>query len=723
MLKRLFTTILAVVAIAGFASVADAQYMYLDSNGDGVHSAADVMNANGTPTTVDVWLRTNLNRDGSTAVCNQADGDLTMNSYVVSFAATGGNVTYSGFINRQTTFAVAFGEVNAGNNLYKNGFGQQAALPPGTYRLATITITGTGGTPAVDIVDIVAGSADFTSFGVQCSGNDFDNTYKLTGPGGGTDWTDVDGLGSAVVANTPPTLNAIGNKSGTVGSPITFTATATDADVPAQTLTFSLGAGAPAGATIGAASGNFSWTPSSAGTFPVTVIVTDSGSPPLNDSETIQITVSPAANNPPVLAAIGNRTVNEQALLSFTATATDPDAGQTLTFSLGAGAPVGAAITAGGNFTWTPTETQGPGVFPITVVVTDNGSPAQSDSETIQVTVNEVNVAPVLAAIGNRTVNEGSLLSFTATATDADIPANTLTFSLGAGAPAGAAITAGGSFTWTPTEAQSGLHNITVVVTDNGTPALNDTETIQVTVNEVNEAPVLAAIGNKTVNEGVLLSFTATATDADLPAQTLTFSLGAGAPAGAAITAGGAFTWTPSEAQSGLHSITVNVSDGAGGTDSETIQVTVNEVNQAPVLGAIGNRTVNEGVLLSFTATATDADVPTNTLTFSLGAGAPAGAAITAGGAFTWTPTEAQGPGNYPITVNVSDGAGGTDSELITVTVNEVNGAPVLDPIGNKTVNEGVLLSFTATATDADVPPQGLTFSLGAGAPAGAAIT
>ena len=430
----------------------------------------------------------------------------------------------------------------------------------------------------------------------------------------------------------------------------------------------------------------------------------------------------------PILAAIGNKTVNEGVLLSFTATATDADVpANTLTFSLSAGAPAGAAITAGGNFTWTPTEAQGPGSFPITVIVTDNGTPALNDTEAITVTVNEVNLAPVLAAIGNRTVNEGQLLSFTATATDPDLPANTLTFSLGAGAPAGAAITAGGNFTWTPTEAQGpGSFPITVIVTDNGTPALNDTEAITVTVNEANNPPVVNTIANQTVNEGVLLALTATATDSDVPAQTITFSLGAGAPAGAAITAGGNFTWTPSEAQGpGVYSIIVQATDNGtpAQTGSTTFSVTVNEVNVAPILAAIGNKTVNEGVLLSFTATATDADLPAQTLTFSLSAGNPAGSAITAGGNFTWTPTEAQGPGVYPITVNVSDGAGGSDSELIQVTVNEVNLAPVLALIGNKTVAEGVLLSFTATATDADIPANALTFSLGAGAPAGAAIT
>jgi PKD repeat protein len=430
-------------------------------------------------------------------------------------------------------------------------------------------------------------------------------------------------------------------------------------------------------------------------------------------------------NVAPVLAAIGNKTVAEGALLSFTATATDADVpANALTFTLGAGAPAGAAITTGGAFTWTPSETQGGSTFPVTVTVTDNGTPALNNSQTIQVTVTEVNVAPILAAIGNKSGTVGTAITFTATATDADVPAQTLTFSLGAGAPAGATIGgASGAFSWTPSA--TGSFPVTVIVTDNGTPALNASEAITITVGaQPNTPPVLAAIGNKTVNELALLSFTATATDADVPAQTLTFSLGAGNPAGSAITAGGAFTWTPTEAQGpGVYPITVVVTDNGSGnlTDSETIQVTVNEVNIAPTITNPGNKTVNEGSLLSFNVTATDVDLPANTLTFSLGAGAPAGAAITAAGGFTWTPTEAQGPGDYSITVNVSDGTA-TASTSFSVHVNEANNAPVVNNPGNKTVDEGTLLSVTVTATDSDIPAQTLTFSLGT-APAGAAIT
>jgi hypothetical protein len=308
-----------------------------------------------------------------------------------------------------------------------------------------------------------------------------------------------------------------------------------------------------------------------------------------------------SSNTAPVLAVIGNKTIAEGSLLSFTATATDADTpAQVLTFSLDAGAPAGAAIDPNsGAFTWTPDESDGPGSFPVTIRVTDSGSPLLSDSETILITVNETNAAPVLTPIGDKIVNEGSLVTFTAATTDSDIPAQTLSFSLDPGAPAGAVIgSMSGIFNWTPGESDGpGVYSVTVRVTDNGSPVLSDTETISITVNELNSAPVLDPIGNKTIGEGSTLSFTATASDADLPGQTLTFSLDAGAPPGASVNAGGDFTWTPGENQGGTTNlITIRVTDNGSPaqSDSETITIIVNEVNSAPVLAAIGNKSVDE---------------------------------------------------------------------------------------------------------------------------------
>ena len=90
----------------------------------------------------------------------------------------------------------------------------------------------------------------------------------------------------------------------------------------------------------------------------------------------------------PVLAPIGDKTVTEGQLLTFTATATDADAGQTLTFSLINLIPAGAAIDpATGVFTWTPTSNQGPGASDVTIQVADNATTPCLDSEVIHVTV------------------------------------------------------------------------------------------------------------------------------------------------------------------------------------------------------------------------------------------------------------------------------------------------------------------------------------------------
>jgi len=75
-------------------------------------------------------------------------------------------------------------------------------------------------------------------------------------------------------------------------------------------------------------------------------------------------------------------------------------------------------------------------------------------------------------------------------------------------------------------------------VTDNGTPPLTATQSLTLVVKEVNVSPVLSSIGDRTVKEGTQLTFTANATDSDLPSNTLTFTLDSGALSGANINPG-----------------------------------------------------------------------------------------------------------------------------------------------------------------------------------------
>ena len=131
---------------------------------------------------------------------------------------------------------------------------------------------------------------------------------------------------------------------------------------------------------------------------------------------------------------------------------------------------------------WTPGEAQSPGVYRIVVRVTDNGTPSLSATTGFNVTVNEVNRAPVLASLANRNATEGTPFTFVATATDADLPANILTYSL-VGAPAGATIDAAtGAFSWTPGPADVGARTFSARVADDGTPSLSSQKSLTVTV-------------------------------------------------------------------------------------------------------------------------------------------------------------------------------------------------------------------------------------------------
>jgi hypothetical protein len=191
-----------------------------------------------------------------------------------------------------------------------------------------------------------------------------------------------------------------------------------------------------------------------------------------------------------------------------------------------------------------------------------------------------------------------------------------------------------------------------------------------VSVNVVNgqvttdHSPVLTAIGNKTINEMALLSFTILATDSD--GDSLTYSA-SNLPAGSNFNASiRTFSWTPTYSQSGSYpNVHFQVSDGSL-TTSEDITITVNNVNQSPVLTAIGSKSVNEGALLRFTISATDPDG--TSLTYSA-TSLPTGSNFNASTqTFSWTPNFAQA-GSYPnVHFQVSDGSL-TISEDITVTV------------------------------------------------------
>jgi regulation of enolase protein 1 (concanavalin A-like superfamily) len=540
-------------------------------------------------------------------------------------------------------------------------------------------------------------------------------------------------------ARNGPSLPVQPNRTNNELVALTITNTASDSDLPPPTLAYTLvvtnvaDGSVVTNATI-SNSGVIHWTPTEAqgpGVYSLRTVVTDNGAPPLSATNVFTVTVN-EVNSAPTLPVQTNRTINELTLMTVTNTATDTDVPPnalayilTVTNVADGSVVTNASISTNGVITWTPSEAQGPGVYSLRTIVTDNGVPPLSATNAFTVTVNEVNSAPSLPVQTNLTINELTLMTVTNTATDTDIPANTLTYVLtvtnvaDGSVVTNASISTNGVITWTPSEAQGpGVYSLRTIVTDNGVPPLSATNAFTVTVNEVNSAPSLPVQTNLTINELTLMTVTNTATDTDIPANTLTYVLTVTNLAdnsivtNASIDTNGIITWTPTEAQGpGTNTFTTIVSDGSL-TATNSFTVTVLEVNSPPSLPVQTNRTINELTYMVVTNTATDSDLPANILTYALSG--PPGSAIDTNGIITWTPDESQGPGVYNLITVVTDN--GTPqlsaTNSFTVTVLEVNSAPVLPLQTNRTINELTLVTITNAAVDTDLPPNPLTYTL-----------
>jgi hypothetical protein len=208
-------------------------------------------------------------------------------------------------------------------------------------------------------------------------------------------------------------------------------------------------------------------------------------------------------NRAPVPGTVADVTIIERDTLSLDIPATDPD-GDDLSFSLLPGAPVGMVLNSyTGRLTWITGEGHGPGTNQITVRIQDSGVPQFTATVSFKVIVLDDNEPPTLAPIEDRNIAEGRSLMISNLATDPDLPAQALTFSLEPGAPEGASINPmTGVFAWQPSNIQGGTTNIiTVVVTDDGVPARSATQTFTVIVRDT-RADFVVSVGSTNVLAG-----------------------------------------------------------------------------------------------------------------------------------------------------------------------------------------------------------------------------
>jgi len=252
-----------------------------------------------------------------------------------------------------------------------------------------------------------------------------------------------------------------------------------------------------------------------------------------------------------------------------------------LRYQLSDTAPKGATLNAqSGRLTWTPSESDGPNTFEFDVVAeaVDGASTIRAaESIALSIEVREVNHPPQIAPIERIVVNEGERLRQTVRASDQDIPATAVTYSLSDKAPRGATIDAAtGELTWTPDEGQGpGEYRIPVFATDGNDPLSQSEALVHVEVLEVNQRPKLSLPQQQETMAGELVTFHAFASDDDWPLQRLTFNLRPIIANAHLDAMTGRFRWTPALRHIGERTFMVTVRDDAQPPLFDTGNVTV----------------------------------------------------------------------------------------------------------------------------------------------------
>jgi gliding motility-associated-like protein len=466
----------------------------------------------------------------------------------------------------------------------------------------------------------------------------------------------------------------------------------------------------------------------------VIVRATDQAIPtPFYTEQTITVIVN-NVNESPVITSVLTANVAENTTYVMTVTATDPDAGSVLSYSIGS-----TTTFDGAKFTINPTTgvlsfitapdfespndlygTAGDNIYAVIVKVTDAGIPTASSAvasaaKTIVVKVTDVNDAPTNITLSNNIVAEnlpsGTSVG-TLTTTDQDV-GNTFTYSIVGGDPvfsiSGSTLKTTTSFDFETKPSYS------VIIQTTDQDGLTCTRPFTINVKDVNEAPINITLSNNNIDENRPVGSAVgnlSSSDPDVD-NTFTYSIQPGTDAGFFNISGTTlktvsifdFETKPS------YKITIRTTDQDGLSYDQNFTINVNDVNEPPVVTAGGSATFNENICNGctvITAKGVDPDIPPQTVTYSIVGGADLSLfnINNTTGVVTFitspnyeAPTDADHNNTYDIIVRYSDGTLYTDAAM-TFTIQDANDPPNFTSYsGNNTTATISIPENTATAT------------------------
>ncbi|MCF7860665.1 hypothetical protein K9M79_00340 [Candidatus Woesearchaeota archaeon] len=343
--------------------------------------------------------------------------------------------------------------------------------------------------------------------------------------------------------------------------------------------------------------------------------------------------------------------VNETELVKVNLVAVDPD-GDTVTYKFGA--PLGE------DGEW-QTEIGDAGEYVVNVIASDG---KEETSTEVVLIVLPLNNQPVITGFDDMTVSEGGTITLSPTVTDKDGDELTITYSGFMTEPE-----------YTTTYQDAGAHEVTLTA-DDGTTTVS--KTITITVENVNRAPTLTIDSEITAYEGDLVELSAEVSDPDGEDIVVSY--------GTPFNQQG--EWQTKVGDEGEYEIKVIATDGSI-KEEKTVQLTIIPLNSKPVITMDSDLYYDEGDNIVLNPEVVDSDGDDVILSYS---------GWMKKSSYQTTYDDA---GVYEVTVEAYDGYE-TVEKTITITVADVNRAPVLSAIAGVTVTEGEMVTLNPTATDPD---------------------
>ena len=342
------------------------------------------------------------------------------------------------------------------------------------------------------------------------------------------------------------------------------------------------------------------------------------------------------------------------------------------------------------------------GLFVVQLVVNDGL--LDSDPDTTVITVQVIpNDAPI-ANDDDATTDEDTFVDIDVLANDTDGDGDALSIFAVSGAVNGTVGGFGGGLRYTPDADFNGVDSFSYTITD-GTE--QDTATVTITVNPVNDIPV-ANDDNDATDEDMAVTVDVLANDTDLDGDTLTIDAVTQGSDGTVVNNGTDVTYTPDANFDGVDTFTYTMGDGNGGSDTATVTITVGGTNDDPVAND-DSATTDEDNAITIDVLANDTDADGDALSIDNVTQAANGVVVNNGTDVTYTPdVNFNGPDTF--TYTATDGNGGFDTATVTVTVSPVND----DPEANDDVtaaSEDVAVTIDVLANDTDVDGDALTVS------------